>query len=146
MAGHLIECSSYICGGYYSGFKDIMDGCENLGFPIAAIEDSGETVISKEPNTGGVINVGSVTSQLVYEIQGPLYYNADVTANLEGIKFEQVGKDKVRMSGVKGLPPPSTTKVGITAHGGYQAEFHYLFAGLDIKEKVRIFMQSCGSG
>jgi hypothetical protein len=136
IAGHLIECSAYVTGGYYSGFKKLMDGCENLGFPIAAIETSGDTVLTKEAGTGGELSVDTVTSQLVYEIQGPLYYNSDVTANIEGIKFLQVGKDEVRMTGVKGLPPPPTTKVGITAHGGFQAEFHYLFAGLDIKEKV----------
>lgn len=136
MAGHLIECSSYVAGGYYSAFKDLMDGCENLGFPIAAIEANGDTVLTKEAGTGGEMSVGTVTSQLVYEIQGPLYYNSDVTANLEGIKLEQIGKDEVRMTGVKGLPPPPTTKVGITAPGGYQAEFHYLFTGLDIQKKV----------
>lgn len=93
-------------------------------------------MFTKEANTGGEMSVGTLTSQLVYEIQGPLYYNSDVTANIEGIKFDQVGKDEVRMTGVKGLPPPPTTKVGITAPGGYQAEFHYLFTGLDIQKKV----------
>lgn len=74
IAGHLIECSSYVCGGYYSGFKDLMDGCENLGFPIAAVESNGDTVFTKEANTGGEMSVGTLTTQLVYEIQGPLYY------------------------------------------------------------------------
>ncbi|KAK5167454.1 uncharacterized protein LTR77_007153 [Saxophila tyrrhenica] len=136
MTGHLIECSSYVCGGYYSGFKDLFDGCENLGFPIAAIEANGDAVFTKEQGTGGEMSVGTLTSQLVYEIQGPLYYNSDVTAGLEGINFEQLGKDEIKMTGVKGLPPPPTTKVGITAQGCYQAEFHYLFAGLDYKEKA----------
>ncbi|KIH91927.1 hypothetical protein SPBR_01500 [Sporothrix brasiliensis 5110] len=136
MAGHLIECSAYVTGGYYSAFKDLFDGCENLGFPIAAVEANGETVLTKEANTGGEVSVGTVTSQLVYEIQGPLYYNSDVTANIEGIKFTQTGKDEVRMTGVKGLPPPPTTKVGLTAQGGFQAEFHYLFVGLDIEKKA----------
>lgn len=137
IAGHLIECSTYATGGYYSGFKDLFDGCENLGYPIAAIEANGDAVYTKEENgTGGEMSVGTLTSQLVYEIQGPLYYNSDVTANIEGIKFEQVGKNQVRMTGVKGVAPPSTTKVGITAQGGYQAEFHYLFVGLDVQKKV----------
>ena len=137
IAGHLIECSTYATGGYYSGFKDLFDGCEDLGYPIAAIEASGDTVFSKEERgTGGVMTVGTLTSQLVYEIQGSRYYSCDVAANIEGIQFEQVAKNQVRMSGVKGTAPPPTTKVGITAHGGYQAEFHYLFVGLDIQKKV----------
>jgi hypothetical protein len=142
MAGHLIECSAYVCGGYYSGFKDLFEGSENVGFPIAEIEKNGDTTITKEEGTGGEISVGTVTSQLLYEIQGPLYYGSDVTANLEGIKFEQLGPNKVKMTGVKGTPPPPTTKVGITAKGGYQAEFHYLFTGLDIKEKVFIILSN----
>jgi hypothetical protein len=146
MTGHLIECSAYVTGGYYSAFKNLMDGCENLGFPIAAIEASGDAVFTKEANTGGEMSVGTLTSQLVYEIQGPLYYNSDVTAQIEGIKFEQIGKDEVRMTGVKGLPPPPTTKVGVTAASCYQAEFHYLFGGLDIKEKVSADIASSCSG
>jgi hypothetical protein len=120
MAGHLIECSSYVCGGYYSGFKDLFDSCENIGFPIAEIYADGTCVIEKEPGTGGEISVGTVASQLLYEIQGPLYYGSDVVANLEGIQMVQEAKDRVLFSGVKGLPPPTTTKVGITAWGGYQ--------------------------
>lgn len=140
IAGHLIECSTYATGGYYSGFKDLFDGCENLGYPIAAIEANGDAVFSKEAGTGGEMTVATLTSQLVYEIQGPLYYNSDVVASIESIKFEQVGKNEVRMTGVKGVAPPPTTKTGITGHGGYQAEFHYLFVGLDIKKKVPLHL------
>lgn len=57
VAGHLIECSSYVCGGYYSGFKDLFDGCENLGFPIAEIHYDGTCVIEKEPGTGGEVSL-----------------------------------------------------------------------------------------
>ncbi|KAL4812518.1 hypothetical protein BDW67DRAFT_178657 [Aspergillus spinulosporus] len=139
VAGHLIECASYVCGGYYSAFKDILKAGKhlNVGFPIAHIDHRGETLLTKEANTGGVITVGSVTSQLVYEIQGPLYYNSDVTAQLEGIRMEQVGEDQVRVTGVKGLPPPPTAKVGITAPAGYQAEYHVYLVGLDIEEKAK---------
>jgi hypothetical protein len=110
----LIECASYVCGGYYSAFKDLFKAGKhlNVGFPIAHIDGKGECLLTKEKDTGGCITVGSVTSQLLYEIQGPLYYNCDVTANLEGIVMEQVGEDSVKISGVKGLPPPPTTKVG----------------------------------
>lgn len=130
VAGHLIECSAYITGGYYAGFKKLMDGCENLGFPIASIEADGTVVLTKEANTGGEISFGTVTTQMVYEIQGPLYFNSDVTADISGIKVEEIGKDEVKVSGIKGLPPPPTTRVGITAKGPFQAEFHYLFSGL----------------
>ncbi|CAK7212150.1 hypothetical protein SCUCBS95973_001344 [Sporothrix curviconia] len=136
IAGHLIECSSYVCGGYYSGFKQLLHSCENIGFPIAEIRPDGTSVITKEANTDGEVSVGTVASQLLYEIQGPLYYGSDVTANIEGITMEQLDKDKVLVTGVKGLPAPSTTKVGITAFGGYQAEFHIFICGLDLEAKA----------
>ena len=100
-----------------------MDRCENLGFPIAELAGDGSCVITKEKDAGGEVSVGTVASQLLYEIQGPLYYGSDVTACLEGIVMKQIGKDRVLVTGVKGKPPPRTTKVGLTAFGGYQAEF-----------------------
>ncbi|KXT17708.1 hypothetical protein AC579_9033 [Pseudocercospora musae] len=139
VAGHLIECSAYVTGGYMSSFKDLMKTGKhvNVGFPIAAVDYKGNCTITKEKNTGGCVTVDSVTSQLLYEIQGPLYYNSDVVAQLEGIKIEQVGEDEVFVSGVKGLPPPDTTKVGISGFAGWQAEYHIYICGLDIDEKCK---------
>ena len=101
-------------GGYCSDFKDLIKKGKhlNLGFPIAAIDHLGHAVMDKEKNTGGCMTVASVTSQLPYEIQGPQYYNCDVTAQIENIKIEQIGEDQVKVSGVRGLPPPPATKVG----------------------------------
>jgi hypothetical protein len=141
IAGHLIECSAYITGGSFTGFKkDLLkaNNCTNLGFPIAEIEASGQFIITKETNAGGIVTVETVTAQLIYEIQGPYYYNSDVTANLEKIKLVQEGPNRVRVLGVVGSPPPPTTKVGITAKGGWQAEFHFFLTGLDIKEKAEM--------
>ncbi|KAF2731149.1 DUF1446-domain-containing protein, partial [Polyplosphaeria fusca] len=137
--GHLLECAAYVSGGYSSDFRDIMRQGKhlNLGFPICAIDYKGEGVMYKERDTGGVMTVNSVTSQLLYEIQGPQYYNCDVTAQIEDIKIEQVGEDQVRVSGVKGLPPPPTTKVGLTGFAGWQAEYHVYLCGLHIEEKCR---------
>lgn len=132
----MIECSSYATGGYYSGFKDLFEGSENLGFPIATIYVDGSMHIEKEPGTGGEVSVGTLASQLLYEIQGPQYYGSDVVAVLEGIQMIQEDKDKVYITGIKGNPPPTTTKVGLTAVGGYQAEFHYYVCGLDLEQKL----------
>jgi hypothetical protein len=67
-----------------------------------------------------------------------LYYNCDVVADLTGIKMEQISEECVRVTGIKGLPPPPTTKVGITLPGGFQAEWHIWLCGLDIEEKCKI--------
>lgn len=84
----------------------------NMGFPIAEVDSSGVVVLTKEKNTGGEVSIATVTSQLVYEIQGPLYYGSDVTANIEDAKIELIAPDRVRVWNIKGLPPPPTTKVG----------------------------------
>ncbi|KAK4688310.1 hypothetical protein P7C73_g1801, partial [Tremellales sp. Uapishka_1] len=127
IAGHLIECSTYVTGGDFTGFRG-MDWTKAglLGFPIAEIGTDGEVVITKQENTGGL---------------GPLYYNSDVTADISNVHFTRLpGKDRVLLSGVKGLPPPPTTKIGLTAYGGYRAEFHYVIVGLDVEEKAK-FME-----
>lgn len=104
--------------------------------PIASVDHKGEAIISMEKNRHGTINTGTLTSQLLYEIQGPLYFNSDVTASIENFTLKQISENEVHVSGVRGLPPPSTTKVGITAKGGFQAEFHLYITGLDIEEKA----------
>ncbi|KAJ7162255.1 hypothetical protein C8R46DRAFT_1104005 [Mycena filopes] len=143
IAGHLIECSTYITGGNFSGFKELEKGglWLDLGFPIAEIGAEGEVVITKQKGRGGIVSVETCTAQLLYEIQGPWYFNSDVTAIIDNIRFTQIGENRVSMSGVEHAPPPPTTKVGVTAHGGFQAEMHYFLVGLDIPEKARMFEQ-----
>ncbi|KAJ6594567.1 DUF1446 domain-containing protein [Mycena capillaripes] len=143
IAGHLIECSTYITGGNFTGFKELEVGGRwlDLGFPIAEIGAGGEVVITKQKRRGGIVSVETCTAQLLYEIQGPWYFNSDVTAILDNIRFTQIGENRVSMTGIESAPPPPTTKVGITAHGGFQAEAHYFLVGLDTPTKARMFEQ-----
>lgn len=143
VAGHLIECSNYVCGGNFTGFKDLEhtggDGWLNIGYPIAEISSEGQVIITKQNySTGGAVTVHTCSAQLLYEIQGPIYFNSDVTAILSDIHFEQLGTNRVALRGVKSALPPPTTKVGLTARGGYQAEVTYFMVGLDISAKARM--------
>lgn len=143
VAGHLTECSNYVCGGNFSGFKALEnDGAgdwSNIGYPIAEISSEGQVVITKQSySTGGAVTVDTCSAQLLYEIQGPIYFNSDVTAILSDVYFEQLGTNRVAVKGVKSALPPPTTKVGITAGGGYQAEASYFMVGLDIPAKARM--------
>ena len=81
-----------------------------MGYPIAAVDYKGEAVITMEKGKHGLVTPATVASQLLYEIQGELYFNSDVTASIEDMHLKTVGENAVRVSGVKGLPPPSTTK------------------------------------
>lgn len=139
IAGHLIECSVYVTGGNFTGFKSLeWAGINNLGYPIAEISSDGDVVITKQEGTGGLVSIETCKEQLLYEIQGMYYLNCDVTAVIDQATFTQVGKDRVQLSGVVGKPPPGTTKCGLTAFGGYQAEIHWAMVGLDIQEKVKL--------
>ncbi|KAF9886166.1 hypothetical protein FE257_011991 [Aspergillus nanangensis] len=138
VAGHFIECSTYVTGGNFSGFKSLPGACVDLGFPVAAINANGEFTITKQKAKDGMVTVETCKAQLLYEIQGPRYYNPDVVAVLDEIILQETAPNEVHISNVKSLKPPPTTKIGITAHGGFQAEAHYFLCGLDIAEKASL--------
>lgn len=136
LAAHLIECGPYVVGANFSGFKDFLSDLVDLAFPIAEIDSNGGSVITRTEEGGGHVTEGTVTAQLLYELQGHLYLNPDVVADLTTVSVKQQGTDRVRVSGVKGLPPPATTKVMIAGKGGYQAEATFYINGLDVAEKA----------
>ena len=137
VAGHIIECGAQCTGGNYSFFREVPD-LRSPGFPIAEMRADGSFVITKHPGTGGTVSVGTVTAQLLYEIAGPLYPNPDVTARFDTIQVAQDGPDRVLVTGIRGEPPPPTTKVCINYFGGYKNSMTFVLAGLDIEEKARL--------
>ena len=141
VAGHIIECGTQACGGNFAGFKKLMEYGrfdQPLGFPIAEIDADGSFVVTKYDGTGGAVTVDTVTAQLVYEIQGEQYLNPDVTTHFSTIQLAQAGPDRVRVSGVKGSPPPATTKVCLNFFGGFRNDAELLITGLDQDEKVAL--------
>src|SRR6185369_197324 len=97
VAGHVIECGPQATGGNYSFFREVR-GLEHPGFPIAEIHADGSSVITKHPGTGGEVSVGTVTAQLLYEIEGPRYGNPDVVARFDTVALADDGPDRVRIS------------------------------------------------
>ena len=149
VAGHVIECSAQATGGNYSFFTEVQ-GIERLGFPWAAVAHDGSCVIGKHDETGGEVSIGTVTSQLLYEIGGPRYLGPDVTARFDTIRLEQAAQDRVRISGVRGEPPPTTLKVAMNEHGGYRNDLSVALTGLDIEAKAAAveaaFWRACPYG
>ena len=137
-AGHIIECGCQATGGNYSFFKEVPS-FDNVGYPIAEIENDGGFTITKHPGTGGLVSVGTVTAQLLYEISSPAYINPDVVGHFDTLKIEQSGKDRVYVSGCRGSSPPSTHKVCINLAGGYRNGMDLVLTGLDIEEKAKTF-------
>ena len=140
-AGHVIECGTQATGGNYSFFTEVP-GMVRTGFPWADIAADGSSVIGKHDGTGGEVSIGTVTSQLLYEIGGPEYFGPDVTTRFDTIELDQLETDRVRMHGIKGEPPPSTLKVCINRAGGFRNDVNICLTGLDIEEKAALIEEA----
>jgi hypothetical protein len=137
VAGHVIECGAQVTGGNYSFFREVP-GMARVGFPWVEVAEDGSSVVGKHDGTGGEVSVGTVTSQLLYEIGGPSYLGPDVSARFDTIHLEQIAKDRVRIRGTKGEAPPSTLKVAMNEVGGYRKDLNVALTGLDIEQKARL--------
>jgi Acyclic terpene utilisation family protein AtuA len=140
-AGHIIECGQQATGGNYAFFQEVPS-FDHPGYPIAEIEANGNFTITKHPGTAGLVSVGTVKSQLLYEIGDPAYKNPDVIGHFDTLSIEQIGDDRVYVSGCKGSSPPATHKVCINTLGGYRNGFEVLIAGLDIEAKAEILTET----
>jgi hypothetical protein len=147
VAGHLIECSAYACGGNFSGFTNYdLEIFVDPGFPIAEIDSDGTAVITKHEGTGGMVTTETVRTQFLYELQGSIYLHSDVKAYLSDVKIEQVGKDRVKLSGIRGAPPPPTTKAAIFYRGGYQSQILINATGYGTEQKFRLLEKQYRAG
>ena len=137
VAGHVIECGTQATGGNYSFFSEVP-GLARPGFPWADIAADGSCVIGKHADTGGQVSIGTVTSQLLYEIGGPAYLGPDVTSRFDTIELAAPERDRVRIHSTKGEPPPSTLKVAINELGGFRQDTSIALTGLDIEAKAAL--------
>lgn len=137
VAGHILECGAQATGGNYSFFQEVP-GLQHPGFPIAEMREDGSFVVTKHEGTGGLVSVGTVTAQLLYEIDSERYMNPDVVARFDTIELEQEGPDRVLVAGVRGEPAPATTKVCINYLGGFRNSMTFVLTGLDIEEKAKL--------
>jgi len=141
VAGHVIECGAQATGGNYAFFQEVP-GLEHVGFPWAEVAADGSSVIGKHDGTGGLVSVGTVTAQLLYEIAGPNYANPDVTARFDTIHLEQVGTDRVAVTGVQGYAAPRTAKVAVNTLGGFRNSASLVLTGLDIEAKADLAIRT----
>jgi hypothetical protein len=136
VAGHLVECSTYGTGSNFAGFDQYtIEQLLHLGCPIAEVADNGEAVITKHDALNGFVTEEVVKCQLLYELQGNVYLNSDVKADMTNVAVRQVGANRVHVSGVRGHPPPPTTKLAVFYRGGWQGETTFNATGYAIKHK-----------
>ncbi|MFJ7064749.1 acyclic terpene utilization AtuA family protein [Streptomyces sp. NPDC101115] len=139
VAGHVLECGTQATGGNYAFFTG--HDVRRPGFPLAELHEDGSAVVTKHPGTGGVVDLGTVTAQLLYETAGARYAGPDVTARLDSVRLTQEGPDRVRIGGVRGEAPPPTLKAGICRLGGFRNEVVFVLTGLDIEAKARLVQE-----
>ncbi len=138
VAGHILECGGQASGGNFSGDWRSVPDLAHIGFPIAEAHPDGTVVITKHEGTGGLVSVPTVSEQLLYEIGDPsMYITPDCIADFTSIRLEQEGKDRVRMSGVKGRPATEFYKVSISYLDGYTAIGTLTYAWPDALEKAQ---------
>ena len=139
-AGHIIECGAQATGGNYSFFQEVPT-FDNIGYPIAEVYKDGSFVITKHENTGGLVSVGTVTAQLLYEIGSPAYLNPDVISHFDTLKITQESQDRVLVQNARGSSPTNTHKVCVNLVGGYRNGIELLLTGLDIDEKAKLITE-----
>ena len=138
VAGHIIECGAQASGGnLLKGWRSVK-GLADPGFPIAEASADGSFVITKHPGTGGVVSVASVTEQLVYEMGDPRsYITPDGVADFTTIQLRPAGRDRVRVSGIRGGPRTAMLKVSIAYFWGYKAVGTLVYAWPEAFDKAK---------
>jgi Acyclic terpene utilisation family protein AtuA len=131
VAGHLLECAGQVTGGYFvdPGYKDIAD-LARLGFPIGEVGEDGGLVVTKVEGSGGAVTAQTCKEQLLYEVHDPTrYLQPDVTADFSQVTVEEIGKDRVRISGGRGSKRTGTLKVSVGYVDSYIGEGQISYAG-----------------
>ena len=142
LAGHILECGAQATGGNFTDWELSKD-IHNIGYPIAEISNDGIFEISKIPNTGGLVNVGTVSEQMLYEIGDPKKYMLpDVICDFSKVIITEISQNKVRVSGAKGLHPSNTYKVCATYADGYRGGTIMTMYGEDSVKKADYLSES----
>lgn len=138
--GHLLECAGQVTGGYFAdpGYKDVPE-LWNLGFPIIEVDENGDGIVTKLPQTGGIVTTETVKEQTLYEIQDPKnYYTPDVIADFSHVEIEQIEKDVVRISKATGHAPNGFYKTSVGYHDCYIGEGQISYGGLNALSKAKL--------
>lgn len=140
LAGHLLECSAQVTGGYFAdpGYKDVPE-LWNVGFPIAEVSENGDIIISKLNESGGMVTAATCKEQITYEIHDPSnYMTPDGVADYSEVTIKEIGKDQVQVSGAKGKKGSGLLKVSIGYRDGFIGEGEISYGGPGAYERCKL--------
>ena len=142
LVGHVLECGAQCTGGNFTDWQQVPDFAD-MSYPIAEVGDGGEFVVSIPVETGGMVNVGTVAEQIVYEIGDPAnYLLPDVACDFSHVKLKQIAENQVHVTGARGRAPGNQYKVCGTWVDGYRLTGSFYMAGLRAADKARCSLES----
>jgi len=141
VAGHIIECGTQCTGGNFTDWRAVPS-FDNMGYPLIEAYPDGSFTVTKHAGTGGLVNVHTVTEQLLYEMGNPAYLAPDCIARFDSIQLKNDGPDRVHVSGIRGAPPPEKLKVSVSFADGYRAFGRMLISGPESIDKAQVAAES----